>query len=98
MSGALGFSARLRCSETNSPPRTPAIQCNLRVVCQLGAKRNGWLSAASGRCDLRRGGLKGGNDAQYRGARRSVDQIALPAGLLKVVSLRARRRWETIAV
>jgi hypothetical protein len=29
------------------------------------------------------GGFKGGNDARYRGARRSVDQIALPAGLLK---------------
>jgi hypothetical protein len=36
------------------------------------------------------GGFKGGNDARYRGARRSVDQIALPAGLLKVVSPRAR--------
>ena len=34
------------------------------------------------------GGFKGGNDARYRGARRSVDQIALPAGLQKVVSLR----------
>ena len=36
------------------------------------------------------GGFKGGNDVRYRGACRSVDQIALPAGLLKVVSLRAR--------
>ena len=35
------------------------------------------------------GGFKAGNDARYREARRSVDQIALPAGLLKVVSLRA---------
>ena len=44
------------------------------------------------------GEFKGGNDARYRGAGRSVDQIALPAGLLKVVSLRAHCRSETIAV
>ena len=34
------------------------------------------------------GGFKGGNDVRYRGARRSVDQIARSAGLLNVVSLK----------